>query len=215
MCPKLTLLGNLLAIVNFVFSKALYLSILKIILDWELNFSYRQCLPGSLSTKKAKGKIVFCLRGNGTRVGKGEEVKRAGGVGLVLANSPANGADIEVDPHVLPATAVNSDNAIKILKYINSTKEPMAYIVPAKTVLYSKPAPSTATFTSRGPNSVTPDILKVMCVSSILSMDRKHAQITHKCGTTILCICFLLCLFILVVFLYFCSLILQLQGLIY
>ncbi|KAK2982515.1 hypothetical protein RJ640_012760 [Escallonia rubra] len=119
-----------------------------------------QCLPGALSPQKAKGKIVLCFRGNGTRVGKGQEVKRAGGIGFILGNSPANGAELVADAHVLPATAVNSENAIKIVRYINRTKNPMASIFPAKTVLYSKPAPFVAAFTSRGPNSISPDILK-------------------------------------------------------
>lgn len=104
---------------------------------------------------------MFCLRGNGTRVGKGEEVKRAGGVGYILGNSLANGAELSVDAHVLPATAVDSDDAIKILNYINSTKNPMAYIFPSRTVLHTKPAPYMAAFTSRGPNVISPNILKV------------------------------------------------------
>ncbi|KAA8515017.1 hypothetical protein F0562_018196 [Nyssa sinensis] len=128
--------------------------------DVPKNYIAGQCLPGSLSPEKAKGKIVLCLRGNGTRIGKGEEVKRAGGVGFVLGNIPLVGAEIEPDPHLLPATAVDSNNAIKILNYINSTKKPRAYIVPARTVIHRKPAPSMANFTSRGPNSITPDILK-------------------------------------------------------
>ncbi|KAE9452456.1 hypothetical protein C3L33_15642, partial [Rhododendron williamsianum] len=119
-----------------------------------------QCLPGSLSPEKTKGKIVMCLRGNGTRVGKGEEVKRAGGIGFVLGNSPANGAELAADAHLLPATAVNSDDAIKILNYINSTRNPTAYIIPARTVLNWKPAPFMAAFSSQGPNVITPDILK-------------------------------------------------------
>ncbi|XP_047338460.1 subtilisin-like protease SBT5.6 [Impatiens glandulifera] len=119
-----------------------------------------QCLPGSLSPEKTKGKIVLCLRGNGTRVGKGQEVKRAGGLGFILGNNPQNGADVAADAHVLPAIAVNSDNAIKILAYINSTINPTAYITIAKTLLNRKPAPSMASFTSRGPNTITPDILK-------------------------------------------------------
>ncbi|KAI7746059.1 hypothetical protein M8C21_003735 [Ambrosia artemisiifolia] len=119
-----------------------------------------QCLPGSLSPQKAKGKIVFCLRGNGTRVGKGMEVKRAGGIGYILGNSPANGAELTVDAHVLPATAVTSDDAIKLLQYINSTKTRKAYIYPGKTVLQVKPAPSMAGFSSRGPNAISPEIIK-------------------------------------------------------
>ncbi|GFZ06176.1 subtilase family protein [Actinidia rufa] len=128
--------------------------------DVPKNYNAGQCLPGSLSPKKVKGKIVICLRGNGTRVGKGEEVRRAGGVGFILGNSPANGAELAADAHVLPATAVDSNNAIRILKYINSTRKPVAYIFRARTVLDRKPAPFMAAFTSRGPNTITPDILK-------------------------------------------------------
>ncbi|KAL6991314.1 hypothetical protein U1Q18_009431 [Sarracenia purpurea var. burkii] len=124
------------------------------------DYNSGQCLPGSLSPKKVKGKIVLCLRGNGTRIGKAMEVKKAGGAGFILGNSKANGADLAVDPHVLPATAVYSDDAIRILQYINSTREPKAYIYPAKTVLPSKPAPVMAAFSSTGPNTITPDILK-------------------------------------------------------
>ncbi|THG17647.1 subtilisin-like protease SBT5.6 [Camellia sinensis] len=124
------------------------------------NYIAGQCLPNSLSPKKAKGKIVLCLRGNGTRIGKGMEVKRAGGVGFILGNVPATGAEVVVDAHVLPATAVDSDAAIKILKYINSSIRPTAYINSARTVLHRQPAPFMAAFTSRGPNTITPNILK-------------------------------------------------------
>ncbi|KAL7129786.1 hypothetical protein ABFS83_13G091300 [Erythranthe nasuta] len=119
-----------------------------------------QCLPGSLSPSKAKGKIVLCLRGNGTRVGKGMEVKRAGGIGFILGNSEANGDELAADAHLLPATAVNHVNALEILKYINSTRAPKAYIEPAKTVLDTKTAPFMAAFSSRGPSTISPDILK-------------------------------------------------------
>ncbi|KAL6991325.1 hypothetical protein U1Q18_009442 [Sarracenia purpurea var. burkii] len=85
------------------------------------------------------------------------EVKKAGSTDFVLGNSKANDADLAVDPHVLPATAVYSDGAMKILQYINSTKEPKAYIYWAKTVLPSKPAPVMAAFSSTGPNMITPN----------------------------------------------------------
>ncbi|XP_041989846.1 subtilisin-like protease SBT5.6 [Salvia splendens] len=119
-----------------------------------------QCLPGTLSSKKAKGKIVMCLRGNGTRVGKGMEVKRAGGIGFILGNSLANGDELVADAHILPATAVNYQNGLKIMDYIRSSKAPTAYIVPGKTVLDIKPAPFMAAFSSRGPSALSPDILK-------------------------------------------------------
>ncbi|KAK6123947.1 hypothetical protein DH2020_042292 [Rehmannia glutinosa] len=95
-----------------------------------------------------------------TRVGKGMEVKRAGGIGFILGNSKANGNELAADAHLLPATAVSYENGIRILKYINSSKAPKAYIVPAKTILDSKPAPFMAAFSSRGPSTISPDILK-------------------------------------------------------
>ncbi|VFQ88469.1 unnamed protein product [Cuscuta campestris] len=119
-----------------------------------------QCLPNSLLPEKAKGKIVMCIRGNGTRAGKGGEVKRAGGVGYILGNSKANGEEISTDAHLLPATAVGYKTALKIIKYIQSTKAPKAYIFPAQTILHTKPAPSMAAFTSRGPSPISPEILK-------------------------------------------------------
>ncbi|GFP91238.1 subtilisin-like protease sbt5.4 [Phtheirospermum japonicum] len=88
------------------------------------------------------------------------EVKRAGGIGYILGNSEASGNELSDDAHVLPATAVNHENALKIYEYIKSTKEPTAYILPAKTVLGTKPAPFMAAFSSRGPNTMSPDILK-------------------------------------------------------
>ncbi|XWS18567.1 hypothetical protein CRYUN_Cryun32bG0056200 [Craigia yunnanensis] len=119
-----------------------------------------QCLPGSLEPDKVKGKIVVCTRGVGLRVGKGIEVKRAAGVGFILANSQTNGNELSCDVHLLPATAVTYDGGIKILEYINSTKNPIAMISPARTVLHYKPAPFMAGFTSQGPNVVDPNILK-------------------------------------------------------
>ncbi|XAR66630.1 Cucumisin [Bertholletia excelsa] len=114
-----------------------------------------QCLPGSLSPRRVQGKIVMCLTGVGNIIEKGEEVRRAGGVGIILGS-----ADLEAAPHVLPATVVNSNDAFKILEYISSTKNSMAYIYPGRTQLHRKFAPFMASFTSRGPSKISPNILK-------------------------------------------------------
>lgn len=101
------------------------------------------------------------MRGSGFKLSKGMEVKRAGGVGLILGNSPANGNEYSYDAHYLPATAVVYDDAIKIHEYIKSTNNPTAIIKQARTVLHTQPAPFMANFTSRGPNALDPYILKV------------------------------------------------------
>ena len=145
----------------------MHLILLLLLLIWCLILiCYRNCNFGSLDPKKVKGNIVLCLRGGtALRIEKGIEVKRAGGVGLIIGNNPENGFDLPVDAHLLPATAVNSEDVTKILNYINSTKDPMATIVPGQTVLHAKPAPLMASFTSRGPNTIDPNILKVIFIT--------------------------------------------------
>lgn len=124
--------------------------------------SRSQCLPNSLSPPKARGKVVVCFRGAGFRVGKGLEVKRAGGAAIILANSPANGNEIPVDAHLLPGTGVSSDDAIAIMQYVNTTKQPTVTIGKATTTLDIQPAPVMAAFSSRGPNRIEPNIIKVI-----------------------------------------------------
>ncbi|CAA0841886.1 subtilase family protein [Striga hermonthica] len=93
---------------------------------------------------------------------KGDEVKRAGGYGVIVASKKAEGNTLSITPqeHDLPATNVDYANGLQILEYIKSTKRPTAYIVPAKTVLGVKPAPIALSFSARGPSKISPDILK-------------------------------------------------------
>ncbi|XP_010518867.1 PREDICTED: subtilisin-like protease SBT5.6 [Tarenaya hassleriana] len=119
-----------------------------------------QCLPNSLSPKLVKGKVVLCLRGAGSRIGKGLEVKRAGGAGLILGNALANGDDVPLDPHFVPAAGVIPSIVDKILYYIRTDKKPIALIKPGETVYQSQPAPFVTGFSSRGPNVIDPNILK-------------------------------------------------------
>jgi PA domain len=81
-----------------------------------------QCVLSSLDPTKVKGKIVVCIRGNNARVEKGEVVRQAGGVGMVLANDDSTGNEIIADPHVLPATHISYSDGVVLLKYINSTR---------------------------------------------------------------------------------------------
>ncbi|XP_022926980.1 subtilisin-like protease SBT5.6 [Cucurbita moschata] len=119
------------------------------------------CIAGSLSHKKAKGKIVLCYRGQGiSRYAGSLEVKRSGGAGMILGLVPAVGARLHADPHFVPATAVSYDDANRILKYIKSHRNPTATIVPPITIYGSRPAPAMANFTSRGPSLVDPHFLK-------------------------------------------------------
>ncbi|XP_076925063.1 subtilisin-like protease SBT5.4 [Bidens hawaiensis] len=119
------------------------------------------CAPGTLDPKKVQGNILVCLRGgNIDRVDKGIEAARAGAAGMILRNDEVDGNEIIADPHVLPATHITYADGLRLYAYLNSTNEPSGYITPPKDAVNIKPAPFMAAFSSRGPNSITPEILK-------------------------------------------------------
>ncbi|CAH1425717.1 unnamed protein product [Lactuca virosa] len=70
------------------------------------------------------------------------------------------GFSLDADAHVLPATQVSFAVGLKIKTYINSTVAPMAALLFKGTVIGDPLAPSVASFSSRGPNTVSPGILK-------------------------------------------------------
>ncbi|KAK6911806.1 PA domain [Dillenia turbinata] len=127
-------------------------------------YSSSLCLEGSLDPKFVKGKIVVCDRGINSRAAKGEVVKKAGGIGMILANGVFDGEGLVADCHVLPATAVGAASGDLIRRYISSSsksKNPAtATIVSRGTRLGLKPAPLVASFSARGPNPESPEILK-------------------------------------------------------
>ncbi|RAL46692.1 hypothetical protein DM860_004971 [Cuscuta australis] len=118
------------------------------------------CYMGTLDPKRVKDKIVLCDRGINARVDKGLEVKAAGGAGMVLANTAANGEELVADAHLLPATAVGQIAGDEIRRYILSDSNPTATISFEGTKVGIKPSPVVAAFSSRGPNTITPEILK-------------------------------------------------------
>ncbi|KAJ0965276.1 hypothetical protein J5N97_026414 [Dioscorea zingiberensis] len=120
----------------------------------------RLCLLKSLNHKKVKGKIVVCLRGKDGRVEKGEAVRQAGGIGMVLANDESTGNEIIADAHVLPAIHISYSDGLTLFSYLNSTKSLYGYITTPITKLNTRPAPFMAAFSSQGPNTVNPEILK-------------------------------------------------------
>ncbi|XVF76963.1 hypothetical protein PTKIN_Ptkin14bG0002100 [Pterospermum kingtungense] len=160
------------------------------------------CQPGTLDPSKVKGKILVCLRGINARTNKGKQALLAGAVGMILANDEKSGNEVIADPHMLPATHINFADGAIVLAYINSTKNPTAYITPVKTVLGTKPAPFMASFSSRGPNLVEPSILKPDVTAPGVSIiaaftqsvgpteeksDKRRIPFTSQSGTSMSC----------------------------
>ncbi|GMH15747.1 hypothetical protein Nepgr_017588 [Nepenthes gracilis] len=118
------------------------------------------CKPGTLDPKKVEGKIMACLRGENPRMEKSMVAYRAGAIAMILCNDEADANDLNADPHILPASHVSYHDGAEVFAYINSTIDPVGFITEPYAVLGTRPAPFMASFSSRGPNIITPEILK-------------------------------------------------------
>ena len=120
------------------------------------------CGPNTLDPAKTAGKVVQCDRGVFDRIAKSVEVKRAGGVGMVMTNTSAN--SLNGDYHLVPSVHVDHTARQPILDYIASAgAAATAKIVPLTPAeLAAAPqVPEVAAFSSRGPSTTTDgDILK-------------------------------------------------------
>ncbi|KAL6622870.1 hypothetical protein ACP70R_032749 [Stipagrostis hirtigluma subsp. patula] len=110
-------------------------------------------------TKNVTGRVVACEI-QGSEVEIGQTIKDAGGAGMILLGSDDSGHTTFATAHVLPASYVNSPDAAAIRHYINSSNNPTASIVFNGTSLGITPAPIVAYFSSRGPSTTSPCILK-------------------------------------------------------
>lgn len=118
------------------------------------------CSSGSLVPGKVAGKIVLCDRGGNSRAQKGQVVKDAGGLGMILSNTESYGEELVADAHLLPTAAVGQKIGDLIKAYLHLEANPTATITPGGTQIGVQPSPVVAAFSSRGPNSITPEILK-------------------------------------------------------
>lgn len=118
------------------------------------------CAPNALDPAKAAGKIVVCDRGVVDRVAKSAEVKRAGGIGMILVNLSTSSEDL--DRHSVPTVHVNPPATQQIKDKITANPSIKVALVNKDTTgLPAAPQPQIAGFSSRGPLLATgSDLLK-------------------------------------------------------
>ncbi|KAK7345372.1 hypothetical protein VNO77_15976 [Canavalia gladiata] len=130
------------------------------------------CDYDSLTNETVKGRIVYCP----DTENNDSIIKQSGGVGTIV------GLPDKIDDSyttLIPGVLVDAKTAgTAIQSYINSTKNPQAVI--RKTTSRTVPAPVVASFSSRGPQSITLKILKVMTIDPSIScylslVDGAHA----------------------------------------
>ncbi|XP_062095813.1 subtilisin-like protease SBT1.5 [Humulus lupulus] len=118
------------------------------------------CFHGSLDPKLVKGKIVVCDAAGLSPVEKGVVVKEAGGVGVVVGSDPEYGDGLLAEAFMTPGLTITDSARATIAQYISSSDNPRATLRFSGTKLGVKPAPLVAFFSSRGPNSLSPYVLK-------------------------------------------------------
>ncbi|RHN70354.1 putative tripeptidyl-peptidase II [Medicago truncatula] len=160
------------------------------------------CSTDSLIPSKVSGKIVICDRGGNPRAEKSLVVKRAGGIGMILANNQDYGEELVADSFLLPAAALGEKASNEIKKYASSAPNPTAKIAFGGTRFGVQPSPVVAAFSSRGPNILTPKILKPDLIApgvnilagwsgkvgpTGLSVDTRHVSFNIISGTSMSC----------------------------
>lgn len=161
------------------------------------------CMSGSLDPQEVSGKIVVCDRGGNSRVQKGVAVRTAGGVGMILANTETYGEELVADAHLIPATSVGQKAGDEIKKQISKSEHKATGTIGfSGTQLGVEPSPVIAAFSSRGPNPITPEILKPDLIApgvnilagwtgkagpTGLETDKRHVSFNIISGTSMSC----------------------------
>ncbi|KAL1813701.1 hypothetical protein ACET3Z_023766 [Daucus carota] len=111
------------------------------------------CGYGCLDSELVKGKIVVCPDNGGDTT----EASSAGALGSVVAIDDARMKYSTVE--TIPVSRLSIEDFSLVEAYLNSTKKPHAKILKSE-VIGDWEAPVVAPFSSRGPNTKIPEILK-------------------------------------------------------
>ncbi|KAI4357342.1 hypothetical protein L6164_001298 [Bauhinia variegata] len=134
----------------------------------------RFCLNNELDRNLVKGKIVLC---EGKSTGTGAFL--AGAVGIVTHGYDHTDFAAALP---LPGSYLFFTDGVDVLSYINSSRIPTATILKSEEV---KELTMVASFSSRGPNHLTPDILKPDLIApgvEILAAWPQISPVTHVKG---------------------------------
>ncbi|XP_073221193.1 cucumisin-like [Cicer arietinum] len=153
----------------------------------------KNCSTNSLDDKMVKGKIILCEANIGV-----PEAIRVGAIGILIQGQ--TNVDLAFS-YPLPTSYLRWKDAIKIKKYIHSSSFPTATIRKSREVKDTL-APVVASFSSRGPNNATPEILKpdlvapgvdiiaswspISPISDIIG-DKRKLEFNIKSGTSMSC----------------------------
>ncbi|KAL3524467.1 hypothetical protein ACH5RR_017301 [Cinchona calisaya] len=125
----------------------------------EVSVSY--CDSLSENDTWVAGHVVLCFHTShdeGAIEMAREGIKQAGALGMIVAKMTSKTIDIFIDD--FPCVQVNYETGTKLLHYLRSSRNPQVRLRPSKTHIGRPISTSLAYFSSRGPNTITPAILK-------------------------------------------------------
>ncbi|VVB09085.1 unnamed protein product [Arabis nemorensis] len=107
---------------------------------------------------KAKGKILFFFHTEKIQEDFVVYAESKGAAGVIIASQPMD--SVEPSSADIACAYVDYELGMDILLYLQTTTSPIAKISPTKTFVGRPSATKVARFSSRGPNSLSPAILK-------------------------------------------------------
>ncbi|KAL2477041.1 Subtilase family protein [Forsythia ovata] len=119
----------------------------------------RSCVADSLNATLARGKVLLCFESRLQRfpVNAASTVKSVQGIGLVFAKFRTKEVSLCLD---VPCAQVDLTIGTSLLTYIGSTSNPVVKFNLPKTAVGQQISPNVALFSSRGPSSLSPNVLK-------------------------------------------------------
>ena len=119
---------------------------------YAVDFGDALCLNPFPAGTWTNGEIVVCDRGQIARTDKGVNAAAGGAGGLILANSEADGASINADAHVIPASHITYDDGVDLKAWLTTGADHMASISAGVYVNDPSRGDIVAGFSSRGAN---------------------------------------------------------------
>ncbi|KAL3523294.1 hypothetical protein ACH5RR_016128 [Cinchona calisaya] len=107
------------------------------------------------------GHMVLCFykgHSEGPIAAARQSIKKAGALGIIVAKASGKILDDFIDDY--PCVQVSYVIGTQLLYYIRSSRNPQVRLLPSKTHIGRPISTSVAYFSSRGPNTITPAILK-------------------------------------------------------
>ncbi|KAK2978280.1 hypothetical protein RJ640_017131 [Escallonia rubra] len=119
----------------------------------------RSCDEGSLNATLARGKVVLCFQSRSLRsvASAARNVQNVEGVGLIFAQFPTKDVPLSMG---IPCVQVDFTMGTYLLTYIGTARNPMVKFSLTRTSVGQEISPEVAFFSSRGPSSISPTVLK-------------------------------------------------------